>query len=138
MGRFKLAPIFLLPIVLCCSSGGGGDDALDNDPLNNGSPPLHDVDIVPDAGEAGPDAFSPASVVISLSSQNTVTWYNADLTYSGGAGEGHLLASDDDTTFESDEIPPDGTFQATFTTPGVYPYHCEIHPEMTGTITVNP
>ena len=30
------------------------------------------------------------------------------------------------------------TFTFTFTTAGVYPYHCTIHPTMVGTITVNP
>ncbi len=133
-----LALLVLFPALWSCSSGGGGEDALDTDPLNNGSPPAHDVDIVPGAADAGANAFSPSNAVISLSTKNTVTWYNADFTYAGGSGEGHLLKSNDGTTFESGTIPPDGVFQATFTAPGVYNYHCEIHDEMKGTVTVNP
>ena len=29
-----------------------------------------------------------------------------------------------------------GTYQFTFTQTGVYTYHCSIHPQMTGTVTV--
>lgn len=31
---------------------------------------------------------------------------------------------------------PGETFERTFDKPGVYPYHCGPHPEMTGTVTV--
>jgi plastocyanin len=106
--------------------------------LGEGEGP-HDVEILPNAGGLGPNAFSPPGAVISLASQNAVTWYNADFAgYGGPLGTAHHLKSDDGTTFDSGTLAPYGTFQATFTAPGTYTYHCEFHPEMTGTITVNP
>lgn len=102
-------------------------------------PPAHDIEIVQNAPEAGPNAFTPHDTVISLTNQNTVTWYNADFAfYGGGAGISHHLVSDDGTTFDSDNFAPNAIFQATFAKPGTYTYHCEYHPGMTGTITVNP
>ncbi len=125
-----LSLLVLLPASWSCSSNPVGDD---------GGPPAHDVDIVQGAGQAGPNAFSPPSAVISLASQNTVTWYNADFTgYGGASGTTHHLKSDDGTTFDSAVIQPDGLYQATFNAPGTHTYHCEIHSGMTGTVTVNP
>jgi plastocyanin len=115
---------------LCSCSNPGGD--------NLGVPP-HDVEIVMNAPQLGANAFSPSSANISLASQNTVIWYNADFsTYGGSFGTTHHLKSDDGTTFDSGLLAPNGVFQTTITVPGTYAYHCEIHPGMTGTITVNP
>lgn len=101
--------------------------------------PVHDVEIRQGAPDLGPNAFSPNDKVISLASQNTVTWYNADLGfYGGGAGTDHRLAADDGTTFDSDNLAPNGTYSVTFTAPGTYTYHCKYHAGMTGTVTVNP
>lgn len=33
---------------------------------------------------------------------------------------------------------PGATFTHTFSTPGTFAYHCSIHPQMTGTVTVTP
>lgn len=124
-----VAVLFLLTTLASCGGTTLGDA---------GARP-HDVEIVPDAGQLGPNAFSPPSAVISLASQSTVTWYNGDLSsYGGTLGTVHHIKSDDGTTFDSGTFAPDRTFQATFTTPGTYTYHCEIHPAMTGTVTVNP
>ena len=137
--RAALVVLALLPAVWSCGSGSGDSDPV-NDALNVGGPPPHDVDIVQNAPAAGPNAFSPSNVVISLASRNTITWFNADLNgpYGGASGTDHRLKSDDGTTFQSGIIPPEGVYQAPFSAPGTYTYHCEIHPEMTGTVTVNP
>ena len=101
--------------------------------------PDHDVLITQGATSKGPNAFAPATLTISLAGQTTVTWLNRD--FSGGtygAGVTHRLVSDDGVTFSSANIPSNGTFVATLSTPGSYGYHCSIHPAMTGTLTVNP
>ena len=128
--RAAFAALVLVPALTACSGNPSGNDV--------GAPP-HDVDIVLDARQLGPNAFSPPNAVISLASQNKVTWYNADFsTYGGASGTTHHLKSDDGTTFDSDLIAPNGVFGATFAAPGTYTYHCEIHSGMTRTVTVNP
>lgn len=122
--------LVLLTAAWSCSSDPTGNEV---------GPPPHDVDIVLDARNQGPNAFSPTNEVISLGSQSTVTWYNADfLGYGGSSGTAHHLKSDDGTTFDTGVIAPGGVFQVTFSTPGTHTYHCEIHSGMTGTVTVNP
>jgi plastocyanin len=129
-----LAALVLIPALGSC---GGGSS---HDMPSVAAPPPHDVEIVPDAATAGPSAFAPANAVISLGASSTITWFNADIggVYGGGSGTTHHLKSDDGTTFDSGSLPPSGLFQATFSAPGTYTYHCEIHPSMTGKVTVNP
>lgn len=71
-------------------------------------------------------AFSPATLTIAVG--DTVTWTNSHnevhtATASGGA-------------FDSGSLNPGQSFSFTFTTAGSFPYACNFHPEMTGTITV--
>ena len=128
--RAAVALSALLPALASCSGSPSGNDV---------TAPPHDVEIVFNARQQGQNAFSPPNAVISLASQNKVTWYNADFSiYSGGAATTHHLKSDDGTTFDSGTLAPNGLFEATITAPGTYAYHCEIHPGMTGTVTVNP
>lgn len=70
-------------------------------------------------------AFSPAALTVQLG--DTVTWTNRDtvahtVTANGGAFDKPL--------------PAGGTVSVTFSQPGVFAYHCSIHPSMQGTITV--
>jgi plastocyanin len=132
--RAALAALVLIPALWSCGGGSG------NDLPNVAGPPPHDVEIVPDAANAGASAFAPSNVVISLGASSTITWFNADITgaYGGGSGTTHHLKADDGTTFDTGPISPGGVFTSTFSTPGTYTYHCEIHPSMTGTVTVNP
>ena len=78
----------------------------------------------------GSNAFSPNPVTVSAG--DSVMWTNNDSTL-------HLLTNDAGAadTFTTPLLSPLGTFTATFANPGTVPYHCEIHPQMTGTITVN-
>jgi amicyanin len=78
-------------------------------------------------------AFVPPA--ISVAPGTTVTWVNKDSVdheivndASGSTAEGAI--------FKSPVIPEDGTYSFTFTSQGIYPYHCTIHPAMKGTITV--
>jgi plastocyanin len=71
-------------------------------------------------------AFQPASIEVAAGS--TVTWTNT------GAAPHTVTA--DNGAFDSGQLKPGATFSQTFTTPGTYTYHCEIHPQMTGTVVV--
>lgn len=70
--------------------------------------------------------FTPATLTVPAGA--TVTWTNKDGTL-------HTVTS---TTkvFASDGLDQGGTFSYTFTTLGTYPYSCKLHPQMTGTVTV--
>ncbi len=74
-------------------------------------------------------SFSPAS--LSVAKGTTVRWTNNGPTT-------HTVTSNT-SLFDSGNIAaPNGTFSYTFSTAGTYAYHCSIHPNMTGTITVTP
>jgi plastocyanin len=77
------------------------------------------------------DAFSPVTVTFPGSAGVTVTWTNLD-------GVAHTVTSDNGAFTSSGTIAPNGgTYVLTFpTAPGTYPYHCSIHPFMTGSIVV--
>jgi plastocyanin len=71
-------------------------------------------------------AFSPSSLTIKVGT--SVTFTNRDaathtFTANGGA-------------FNSGDVGTNQSYAFTFATAGSYAYHCQIHPYMTGTITV--
>jgi len=71
-------------------------------------------------------AFSPASLTIKKG--ETVTWTNKDST-------AHTVTSDNNV-FSSNPLNNGQTFSFTFNNAGTFPYHCNIHPMMKATITV--
>jgi plastocyanin len=72
-------------------------------------------------------AFDP--VTLTISANTTVTWTNKDPV-------AHTVTSNTGV-FDSGNIQANKTFSHLFDTPGNYPYHCIIHPSMTGTVIVN-
>jgi glucose/arabinose dehydrogenase len=48
----------------------------------------------------------------------------------------HTTTSDTKSLWDSGTLSPGESFTFQFDTPGSYPYHCEFHPSMTGTIVV--
>jgi len=111
---------------------------------NNNDPKVatHDITIRKNAPTLGANAFLPANLTISLALKTKVTFYNGDITgggsYGGSTGTSHRLISDDGTTFHSNTLAPGDFFSPIFHITGTFTYHCEIHPTMTGTVTVNP
>lgn len=71
-------------------------------------------------------AFNPSTLTVPV--DTTVTWKNLDSTT-------HHIVSDTGL-FESTDLSNGQTFSYSFTQAGNYPYHCSIHPSMTGTIVV--
>jgi plastocyanin len=70
--------------------------------------------------------FMPAAV--NIHAGETVTWKNMD-------EEPHTVTSNTGL-FRSGGIDGGGSYSFKFEKPGVYRYSCSIHPQMTGTITV--
>jgi amicyanin len=71
-------------------------------------------------------SYDPETVTIKVG--DTVTWVNED------APQHDVVA--DNGEFKSDLFDKGQTFSFTFTKAGTYPYHCSIHPGMTGTVIV--
>lgn len=71
-------------------------------------------------------AFGPAALTVARGT--TVTWKNDD-------GIVHTATSDTGA-WDSGNISAGGTKSVTFNTAGTFPYHCTVHPMMTGTIVV--
>jgi|SRR5215211_3749650 len=59
----------------------------------------------------------------------TVTWVND--------GEQPHTSTADDGTWDSGTLQPGESYSFTFDEPGDYSYFCEIHPDMTATVTVS-
>ncbi len=70
--------------------------------------------------------FAPAAIVIKA--DQTVTWTN-------NAGIAHSIVADD-RSFQSESFGKGQSYAKAFATPGIYAYHCGIHPAMKGTVTV--
>ena len=81
-------------------------------------------------------AFSPR--LLTVSGGTTVTWTNEDATPHqvindpGGSGFNAGLGQ----IFESDPLETGESYSYTFTSAGLYPYRCAIHPAMEGQILV--
>jgi plastocyanin len=71
-------------------------------------------------------AFSPENLTVKTGT--TVTWTNKD-------SAPHTVTSDNGV-FNSPDMLTNATFSFTFSSAGIFSYHCAIHKSMKGTITV--
>ncbi len=71
--------------------------------------------------------FSPAQLTVD--SGTTVTWVNQ--------GNAPHTVTADDGSFDSGTLQPGQTFSQTFRSPGTVAYHCNIHRQMAGSVTVS-
>jgi predicted secreted protein with PEFG-CTERM motif len=82
---------------------------------------------------AANNCFDPANV--QASPGDTVTWTNAD-TASHTVTSGKPNDNTTGTVFDSGLVKAGGTFAFKFTDAGTYNYFCQVHPWMTGMVTV--
>jgi plastocyanin len=105
------------------SSGGGitvgGGSSGGNMGGNMGGGGGKDVDIVD-------FAFQPSMVVVHAG--DTVHWTNQ--------GSANHTVTDNNGAFDSGVLSPGGGYSEEFDTAGTYQYHCNIHPNMHGTVVV--
>ncbi len=70
--------------------------------------------------------FHPGSITVAVGT--TLTWTNGD-------GPSHTTTSDEEG-WDSGVLASGDSFELVLDTPGVFTYHCNIHPSMKATITV--
>jgi plastocyanin len=80
------------------------------------------------AASVGIENFAFVPPEISAAVGETIGWTNSD-------SAGHT-ATLDDGACETGTLAQDATVGLVFDAAGTYPYHCAIHPTMTGTITI--
>jgi nitrite reductase (NO-forming) len=96
------------------------------------------VSIVKGATTLNNKAYSPNPIKIKAG--NTITWINNDSTIHT-VSSGKPNAPDAGQLFDSgltSLITPSKSYSHKFTTPGEYSYFCKLHPNMVGTIEVEP
>ena len=125
---FVLIALLAMPGVAAAQypSGGGGGSSGGGVQIGGGSPRgdssqtgMGDVSIVN-------FAFQPALIIVGAG--DTVEWTNT-------ADVDHTVDSNTEI-FESGHIHPGQTYSYTFDHPGIFPYHCDIHPQMHGMVVV--
>lgn len=72
-------------------------------------------------------SFSPASV--SVKAGSTVTWTNNDSV-------AHTVTADSGSGPNSGSLAPGKSYSFTYTSAGTFAYHCSVHPDMHGSVTV--
>ena len=99
-------------------------------PITSTSPNIVEVVVIipSGAGDNPKLGFEPAVMTIVIGINNTVVWKNEDSDWH--------TAHSNIPEFYSGIIQPGASFTHTFERPGIYPYHCDPHPWMTGLITV--
>ena len=73
-------------------------------------------------------AFDPNAITAKVG--DTITWTNSDST-------GHTATVDGQDACTTQTLGSGASGSITFSAAGTYPFHCKIHPNMTGTITIS-
>ena len=142
-GVRRLAPGLLL-LALACGGDSSGPSNNDNTQPPAPQPDL-DININPGASVNPADAFTPDPKTVSLGGAASVSvrWVNLDVTggeYQSGTVTVHRVepTSPADGFTASGNLGRGSTHTVSFTAPGTYDYHCSLHPNMVGTVVVNP
>ncbi len=110
--------------LIALASVGGCSKSSSSNPSSPPAPADVTIEIV---GIAGTNSFSPNPA--NVGAGKTVAWHNAD-------SNTHDIVADD-SSFNTGNIAPGNTSSPiTMHTGGAFPYHCSIHPSMTGTMVV--
>jgi plastocyanin len=119
--------VFLAALAIgVASCGGYSSPSSPSNPSPTPAPSGPGVSITAGASTRTTTAYNPNPITVSRG--DTVTWVNTDnVTHTSTA---------DGNAFSSGNIAPGGSFRQTFQTAGSFTYHCAIHPNMVGTVTV--
>ncbi len=126
--RFGLAavPFLAAGLMAACSSNSSTPTGPTVTPGGGGGGGAASMTITI-VGQNGAQSFSPNPATVKAG--QTVAWMNNDVTTH------HIVQ--DAGAFDTGAIPPGATSSPiTMSATGTFPYHCSIHPTMTGTLTV--
>jgi plastocyanin len=126
--RLTLALLLIVAPALFLGQGCSSEDSSSTAPVTNPPPPGSGTG-VSESVTIDNFAFTPASLTINVGT--TVVWTN-------NQNVGHTVTSDTGDELESGLLQQGRSFSHTFNTAGVFPYHCTPHPDMKGTVTVQP
>lgn len=88
------------------------------------------------AGDTGGDAAADTVEAIDFELTSITVAPGAEVTFENKGEAPHTMTADDDA-FDTGTVEPGASATvAAPAEPGDYPFHCEIHPAMTGTLTV--
>jgi plastocyanin len=118
--------VFGLAALVAVASCGSSSSPTSPSPSPTGSGSGSSVSIVSGARTLTTNAYNPNPVTISRGT--TVTWMNNDSIAHTSTADGGA--------WNSGNMAPGASFSQTFQTTGSFTYHCALHPNMVGTVTV--
>ncbi len=122
----SLRKILIAAALLAATACSGNSTTSASTTTTTSSGSNSNASIVLNASLLTSTAFSPNPIIVKVG--DSVTWVNNDSTTHTSVANGGAWASGN--------IAPGGSFKATMTAAGTFPYHCNIHPGMVGTVTV--
>lgn len=117
----RFLPIFLVVLLALAACGGSKDTGTDNN-----APVEATVQVLPDPGPSV-GKYDPKDVSVTVG--KAIKWDFKD------AANPHSVTADDNS-FDSQLLESGKSWTHTFTKAGTFKYHCSIHAQMVGTITV--
>lgn len=124
----RLTAIAVLAVGAALATHGcGGDDDNPTSPGGGGGTPANVTISI--AANAGSNSFSPSPDTVTVG--QTVSWKNNDVATHTSTADG--------MSWTTGNIAAGGTSTPiTMNTQGSFPYHCGLHPSMTGILVVEP
>jgi plastocyanin len=123
----------VLPLAACSDDDDGG--AITEDTTDTTAPPAAD-DSDDDSGDDSGDSGGAAISIEGFAFTDATVAAGAAVEVANADGTAHTVSSDDDAW---EAVRLDGGASGSFDAPadaGDYAFHCDIHPTMTGTLTV--
>ena len=135
----RLRPLLVLAAVSLAVLGlaACGDDD-DNTSSADTSTTVPAGDATGSTSATTADAGDAASTVVAKDfSLTSITVESGEDVYFDNQGaKSHTMTADDGTSFDTGTIQPGADTEFAAPGPGTYAFHCNIHPKMTGTLTV--
>lgn len=111
-------------------SASGGDATTTTAAADTGSDDLYP------SGDRGGEAAAGTVEAVDFEFTSTSVAPGSEVTFKNSGEAPHTMTADDGA-FDSERVDPGGTATVTAPAePGDYPFHCEIHPDMKATLTV--